>query len=167
MVLVAAMGRNRAIGVRNRLPWRLASDLRHYRKITLGKPMIMGRKTLLSIGRLLPGRETIVVTRDRGFVFPGAHVAGDLASALALAGARAAAMGADEIIVAGGGEIYAQTICGADALKITLVDLAPDGDAFFPAIDPAVWRESRREAHPASPGDEAPFAFIDYIRHTA
>lgn len=164
LVVVAAVGSNGAIGARNGLPWRLRTDLRRYRAITLGKPMLMGRKTFASIGRPLPGRETIIVTRDPDFAAAGALVARDLEAGLRLAAARAAAMVADEIIIAGGADIYAQLIDRADALRLTRVDLAPEADAFFPAVDPLVWREVARETHPASPEDEASFAFIDYIR---
>jgi dihydrofolate reductase len=164
LVIVAAVASNGAIGARDELPWRLRTDLRRYRAITMGKPMIMGRKTFNSIGKPLPGRETIVVTRDAGFSAPGVFVARDIEAALALAADRAAAMGAGEIIIAGGGEIYNQLIERADSLRITEVALAPEADAFFPAIDPALWRERNRESHPAGPEDEAAFAFVDYDR---
>ena len=164
IVLVAAVGSNGAIGARNGLPWRLRTDLRRYRAITLGKPMVMGRRTFESIGKALPGRETIIVTRNAAFTAPGALVANALPAGLALAAERAAAMGSDEIIIAGGAEIYAQTIPLGDALRLTEVALAPEADAFFPAIDPQAWREIAREAHPAGPEDEARFSFVDYVR---
>ena len=105
----------------------------------------MGRKTFNSIGRPLPGRETIVVTRDQAFARQGVFVAHSIDEALALAAERAGVIGASDAIVAGGGEIYAETIGRADRLAITEVDLAPEGDAFFPFIDPAAWREARRK----------------------
>jgi dihydrofolate reductase len=124
----------------------------------------MGRKTFQSIGRPLPGRETIVVSRDPAFSPAGVHVAPDIESGLELAARRAGAMGAREVVVAGGGELYAQLIDRADRLRITEVDLAPDGNALFPPIDPAHWRETGRERHESGPGDESRFSFVDYVR---
>ncbi len=164
LVVVAAVGRDGTIGAANQLPWRLRTDLRRYRQITMGKPMIMGRKTFQSIGKALPGRETIVLTRDTSFAAPGILVAGDAEAALALASERARATGADEIILAGGADLYAQLIGWADKLRITEVDLSPGGDAMFPAIDPDLWVELSREPRPAGPDDEAPFTFVDYVR---
>jgi len=165
LVLVAAVARNRAIGGANSLPWRLPTDLKHFKAITLGKPLIMGRKTYESIGRPLPGRETIVVTRDPAFVAPaGAHVAASPQAGLDLARARATAMGAQEIILAGGGQIYAALIGAVARLRITEVDLAPAADAFFPAIDWSEWVETARETPPRAPGDDAACAFVIYDR---
>jgi dihydrofolate reductase len=161
LAIVAAIGRNGVIGNGDQLPWRLPSDLRRFRALTLGKPLLMGRKTFQSIGRPLPGRETIVATRQRGFLAPagGVHVAHDLDAALTLAQARAAAMGADEIIVAGGGDLYAALLPRVDRMYLTLVDLCPPGDVRFPAIDSANWIEDVRDEQPPGPGDEASFAF--------
>jgi dihydrofolate reductase len=164
IVMVAAVGRNGAIGASDTLPWRLRADLRRYRDITMGKPMIMGRKTFASIGRPLPGRATIVLTRDPDFVADGVFVAHDVDMALRLGAERAAAMGANEIIVAGGGEVYRLLIGDADTLRITEVDLAPKADAYFPEIDLDLWTVARREANPAGPDDEAAFTFVDYVR---
>jgi dihydrofolate reductase len=164
LVLVAAMGRNGVIGGHGALPWRLPSDLKRFKAITMGKPLLMGRKTFASIGRPLPGRETIVLTRDPGFAPPGIYVVGDLHAALELAQARAHAMGAKEIIVAGGGELYAQTICLAQRLDVTEIEVEPAGDAVFPHIDPARWRETLREPHSAGPGDDAAFSIVVYER---
>jgi len=164
--LVAAVARNGVIGHANRLSWRLPTDQKRFRALTMGKPLVMGRKTFESIGRLLPGRETIIVTRKPGFAVAGAHVATDVETGLALADSLAAS-GKNEIIVAGGGEIYAQTIGRADRLFITEVDLAPPGDAVFPPIDPAIWREIRREKPPRGANDEAEFEFVDYVRRAS
>jgi dihydrofolate reductase len=164
LVLVAAVARNGVIGGENRLLWRLPSDLKHFRAITWGKPLIMGRKTFASIGKPLPGRETIVLTRAVDFHREGVFVAHDLDAALAIAQARGAAMGAQEVVVAGGGELYAQLIGRAERLAITEVDLAPEGDAFFPSIDRSQWDEVARLVPPPAPGDEARFAFVDYVR---
>lgn len=164
LVIVAAVARNRIIGGGNRLLWRLPSDLRRFKALTMGKPLIMGRRTFQSIARSLPGRETIVVTRDPGFFAAGVLVAHGVGEALALATERAAAMGADAIIVAGGGELYAATIDRADRLAITEAALEPEGDVRFPPIDPAVWREISRQPGIRQPKDEADFAFVEYIR---
>ena len=164
IILIVAVARNGVIGGDNRLLWRLRTDMRHFKARTLGKPLVMGRKTFQSIGRPLPGRETIVVTRDTGFAAPGVQVAHDVEAALALADAAARRMGAGEIIVAGGGEIYRQTIERADAMAITEVNLAPRGDVTFPRIDPQLWRETSRVAHPTSEHDETSFVFVDYAR---
>ncbi|HYC25193.1 MAG TPA: dihydrofolate reductase [Roseiarcus sp.] len=161
--LVAAVARNGVIGVDNRLAWRVPTDLRRFRALTMGKPLVMGRKTFESIGRLLPGRETIIVTRRADFLVAGAHVARDVETGLALAD-RLAMGEQNEIIVAGGAEIYAQTIGRADRLLITEVDLAPPGDALFPPIDPAIWREVGRERPPRGERDEAKIEFVEYAR---
>jgi dihydrofolate reductase len=167
LVLVAAVARNGVIGSDQGLPWRLSSDLKRYKALTWGKPMVMGRKTYLTIGRALPGRETIVVTRDPDFAAPGVAVAHDLEAALDLAAERARALGASEIIIAGGGEIYAQTIGRATRLLITEVALDGKGETRFPPIEPAHWREVARENGERGPRDEADFAFVDYERRRA
>jgi dihydrofolate reductase len=166
LVLVAAVARNGVIGSGQGLPWRLSSDMKRYKALTWGKPMVMGRKTYLTIGRPLPGRETIVLTRDAGFAAPGVLVAHDLEAALDLGAERARAMGASEVIVAGGGEIYAQTIGRADRLLITEVALEGKGETRFPPIDPSQWREVRREKGERGPKDEADFAFVEYERRS-
>ena len=164
LAIVAAVARNGVIGGDNRLLWNISSDLKRFRALTMGKPLIMGRKTFAAIGKPLPARETIVVTRDRGFAAAGVQVAHSIPEALELAAERAQAMGAAEMILAGGGELYAVLMCVADRLHITQVDLAPQGDAHFPAIDPALWRETARQSPPRGPRDEADFSFIDYER---
>ncbi len=162
--LIAAVARNGAIGSHNALPWRLSSDLKRFKALTLGKPLVMGRKTYQSIGRPLPGRETIVVTREAGFAPEGVAVVHDLDAALRLAESRARVLGVDEVVVAGGGEIYAQTILRARRLHITEVDLAPEADAHFPPIDHAIWREVARERGQRGPRDDADFSFVEYER---
>ncbi len=158
--LIAVVGRNGVIGKGNALPWRLPTDLKRFKSITTGKPLIMGRKTFDSIGKPLPGRFSIVVTRDHAFAPPDVEVAYGLAEALTLARAH----GGDETIVGGGGEIYSQSIGMADRLYITEVDLAPEGDVRFPFIDMAIWKETRREAGVRGPRDEADFTFVTYER---
>ena len=164
LVIVAAVAENGVIGGSNELLWRLPSDLRRFKARTFGKPIVMGRKTFQSIGHVLPGRETIVVTRDEAFRPEGARVAHSLDDALALAEERARATGADAVVIAGGAEVYAETIGRADRLAITEVALAPQGDARFPPIDANVWREVHREPVVRGPRDEADFTFVDYER---
>ena len=164
LVLVAAVARNGIIGGGNRLLWRLSSDMKRFKALTMGKPLVMGRKTFQSIGRPLPGRETIVLTRDSAFEAEGVRAAHSLDAALALARERAVAMGADAIVIAGGGELYAETIGRADRLAITEVALEPDGDVRFPPIDPTVWREVFREPGKRGPKDEADHVFVEYAR---
>jgi dihydrofolate reductase len=164
LAIVAAVARNGVIGANNGLPWRLKTDMKRFKALTWGKPLVMGRKNFQSIGRPLPGRETIVVSRDRAFAPSGVIIAHELGAALDLASERARAMGADEIIVAGGGEIYAQTIAAASRLFITEVALDAKGDVRFPPIELGRWREVRREKGERGPRDEADFTFVDYER---
>ena len=164
IVLVAALGDNSVIGRDGQLPWRLKSDLQHFRKLTMNRPLIMGRKTHESIGRLLPGRTNIVLTRDLSLIAPGAVLATSLDAALSYARADAAKRGVDEIMVIGGGDIFAATMGMADRLEITHVRTSPDGDALFPPIDPEVWQETAREDHYAGPDDDADFTLSTYVR---
>jgi dihydrofolate reductase len=164
LVLVAAVARNGVIGSNGGLPWRLSSDLKRFKALTWGKPIIMGRKTFESIGRALPGRETIVATRDPAFAPSGVLVARDLNAALDLAHERAHALGANEIVIGGGAEIYAQTIKRASRLFITEVALDSQGEARFPPIDPLEWREISRETGDRGPREDADFAFVSYER---
>ena len=164
LVLVAAIAQNGVIGRDNALPWRLKSDLRHFRQVTLGKPVVMGRKTYLSIGRPLPGRTTIVVSRETGFAVTGALVANSLAAALEAARGDMLRRGTDEIAVIGGGDLFAQTLPSADRLEITLVHAQSSGDVRFPAIDPSVWHEVARREQLAGPDDDADMTFLTYRR---
>lgn len=167
IVIVAAVARNGVIGRENQLAWRLRSDLRRFRALTMGKPLIMGRKTFESIGRPLPGRETVVLTRDRGFAHPGVQAAPSFDTATAIADTIAARMGASEIVVAGGAEVYALALPYASKLFLTRVEAEPEGDAVFPGFSRDAFREVRHEAHPAGPDDEHAFAFIDLERRAA
>ena len=164
IALVAAVARNGVIGADNKLIWKLSTDLKRFRALTWGKPLVMGRRNFESIGRPLPGRETIVVTRNADFAPAGVRVVQGVEAALALAEEIGREMIAHEIIIAGGGEIYRHTIDRADRLFITEVDLAPEGDVYFPAIDPALWREAKREPGVRGERDEAAFAYVDYVR---
>jgi dihydrofolate reductase len=164
IVLIAAIGENGVIGRDGALPWRLKSDLRHFRALTLGKPVIMGRKTFQSIGKPLDRRTNIVVTRDAEFSAPGVETAASLEAALALARADAERCGADEIMILGGADIFAEAMPLADRLEITHVHASPEGDAVFPTIDPKQWRETRREERDAGPDDSASFTLATYVR---
>lgn len=154
LALIAAVAENRVIGRDTQLPWRLSTDLKRFKAVTWGKPVIMGRRTFLSIGRPLPGRTTVVVTRDRGFVADGVVVAHDLDDALDKAEAAAAQMRASEIMVAGGAELYAQTLDLADRLYLTTVHAQPEGNALFPAFDEKEWRVILTDRLRASDRDE-------------
>ena len=167
IVLLAAVAENGVIGRDNALPWRLKSDMQRFRALTMGKPVVMGRRTYVSIGQPLKGRTNIVVTRDRAFAAPGVIATHDLASALTVARGDALRRRADEIMVIGGTEIFAQTMPLADRLEITLVHARPQGDTLFPSIDPAVWREVRRSEHPPGVHDDAGFAFAVFERNSA
>jgi dihydrofolate reductase len=127
----------------------------------------MGRKTYVSIGKPLKGRTTIAVSRDPGFVAAGVVVAPNLAAALQTARGDALRRGADEIVIAGGADIYAQAMPSADRLELTLVHARPDGDTVFPPIDPQLWREIARSEHPAGPDDSAAYAFVTYERDSS
>ncbi|HTV36491.1 MAG TPA: dihydrofolate reductase [Xanthobacteraceae bacterium] len=162
ILIIAAVAENGVIGRGNALPWRLKSDMAHFRKLTMGKPVVMGRKTYQSIGKPLQGRTTIVVSRDRGFTAPGIVVAQSVEAALTTARGEALRRGADAIIVAGGAEIYGQVMGQAARLVVTQVHLAAEGDARFPAIDPSRWRETERSEHDAGAGDDAAFAIVHY-----
>ncbi len=164
IVLVAAIAENGVIGRGNALPWRLKSDLQHFRAFTMGKPVVMGRKTYLSIGKPLAGRTTIVVSRDAGFAAPGIVAAPSLEAALAAARGDALRRNADMIVVAGGADIYGQVMPMAAVLAVTEVHTAVDGDARFPAINPAEWRETAREERTPGAEDESAFALVTYER---
>jgi dihydrofolate reductase len=164
IVLVAAIGENSVIGRDGLLPWHLKSDLQHFRKVTLNRPVIMGRKTHESIGKLLPNRTNIVLTRDLTLVARGAVLATSLDAALAFARADAAKRGVDEIMVIGGSDIFAATMPLADRLEITHVHASPEGDTVFPPIDPEVWEEVSRDDHDAGPDDDFSFTVATYLR---
>jgi dihydrofolate reductase len=164
LVLVAAVAENGVIGRDNALPWRLKSDMQHFRAVTMGKPVVMGRKTFISIGKPLKGRTNIVVSRTPGYAAPGIVVAPSLEAALAAARGDALRRSAEGIAVIGGAGIFAETMRLAHRLEITAVHAAPAGDTFFPPIDPAVWRETARVRHPAAPQDDAEFSLITYER---
>ncbi|PKM30768.1 MAG: diacylglycerol kinase [Gammaproteobacteria bacterium HGW-Gammaproteobacteria-11] len=140
IALIAAMGRNRVIGRDNQLPWHLPEDLKYFRSMTWGKPIVMGRKTFDSLGRPLPGRTNIVISNQSGLRIPGASVQPDIDAALDQAATQAALDGVDEIMVIGGETLYRQMLARADRLYLTLVDAEPQGDAWFPVIHAEDWQ---------------------------
>jgi dihydrofolate reductase len=164
VVLIAAIADNGVIGRDNQLIWRLRTDLRRFRELTMGCPIIMGRKTFLSIGKPLPGRQTVVLSRDPQFVPEGVYVVPSLDQALETAQGLGKAMGARAVIVAGGGEIYAQALPLADRLELTFVHARPEGDATFPEWDRAAFRETARVDHPAGAEDQHAFSFATFER---
>jgi dihydrofolate reductase len=164
VVLMVAVADNGVIGSGGAIPWRLRSDQQRLKSMTVGKPVVMGRKTFISLRRPLPGRTNIVVTRDANFRAPGAVVTTTFADARAVAIGDALRRFADEIAVIGGAEVYAQWMDCADRLEITEVHARPDGDTFFAAIDPAVWQEVARVRNPAGPDDSVEFSYVTYRR---
>lgn len=164
IVLVVAVAENGVIGRGGALPWRIRSDMQRFRALTMGKPVIMGRRTFVSIPKPLKGRTTIVVSRDPAFAAPGILVAPSMEAALAAARGDALRRGADAIAVIGGEEVFARTLPIATRLEVTEVAASPQGDTFFDPVDRSVWREVAREEHGAGPQDEAPFAFVTYER---
>lgn len=164
IVFVVAVAENGVIGRNNALPWRISSDLKHFRALTIGKPVLMGRKTFVSIGKPLPGRTNIVVTRERGLSIPGAVVANSLAQALDVAAGDALRRGVSDVMVIGGGEVFRELLPRAKRLEWTQVHAAPGGDAFMPPIAMSEWRETRREFHAAGPKDDHDFTTVTYER---
>ena len=156
LTLVAAVAAGRVIGIDNRLPWSLPEDMQHFREVTIGKPVIMGRKTWEAIGRPLTGRRNIVLTRQPDWCSDGAEVVHSLEEALVLAGA------VEEVCLIGGDELYRKAIISADSLRLTEIDASYPGDAHFPDVSPEHWREDRREVHVSAEGVR--YAFVDYLR---
>lgn len=169
--IVVAVADNGVIGGDNRLLWRLKSDLRRFRELTWGKPIIMGRKTFQSIGKPLPGRTTIVLTRNETFALEaealGVKCAGTWTAALAGAEEAAANMKADGIAVVGGAEVYALALPQTEVIHLTEVHASPEGDTRFPAFAREDFYETFREAHLAAGEDEYPYTFVDLKRKNA
>ncbi|HYM32521.1 MAG TPA: dihydrofolate reductase [Candidatus Cybelea sp.] len=166
IALIAAMSRNRVIGRNGGLPWRIPADLRYFKAQTMGKPVVMGRKTWLSIGKPLPGRQNIVVSRDPALSLPGATVVADIRAALE---AATRLMPDREVMVIGGGRIYAAALPYADRLYLTEVHADVAGDTAFPEIDPAEWVERSRERHSQTEPAPLEFSFVvlDRVRAPA
>ena len=157
--LVVAMAKNRVIGAGNAIPWHLPDELKLFKRITMGHHIVMGRRTYESIGRLLPGRTTVIVTRQSGYHVPGAVVAHSLAEAVA------ACAGDDEIFVIGGGELYKSALPLADRLHLTTVEAEPAGDTFMPEFDLGEWREICSEFHPADAAHRHAYRYAVYDRN--
>lgn len=152
--LIVAVAENGVIGKDGQLPWRLSSDLKTFRRLTMHKPLIMGRRTFQSIGKPLDGRDNIVVTRDPHFEHPGISTADSVADALTLGRVLGRTRGADEIMIIGGADIYNAVMDQADRIYLTRVHASAEGDRTFPDLDPQVWREVSREALPQGPRDD-------------
>ena len=169
IAIYVAIAENGVIGSKGGLPWRLSTDLKRFKAGTMGKPIVMGRKTWESFPkRPLPGRLNIVVTRDQAYRAEGAETASSLRDAIVLAEIRARCMaGVDEICVIGGGEIYAQALPLADRLHVTHVLASVDGDTVFPTIDPAIWHLARAEVFPAGEKDSHATRYAVYERRAA
>lgn len=165
LTLVAAVAENGVIGRGDALPWHISGDLKRFRAITWGKPILMGRRTFDSIGRPLPGRTSLVITRDGAFRPPeGVLVAASLDAALERGAQEAARLGVGEMAVIGGAQIYAQAFPHAARLRLTLVHGRPEGDVHFPAFAREEWREIGREGPMKGEKDEFAFSFVDYER---
>jgi dihydrofolate reductase len=160
VALVVAVGENGAIGKDGALPWRLHSDMRYFRKVTMGKPIVMGRRTFESLPRVLDGRLNIVLSRDTSFEARGAVVAHDLEEALTVARRETERSDAGEIMVIGGAEVFRAVFPQAGRIYLTEVEAAPEADTWFPDFDRSEWREVSREAHPAGPKDDCAFNFV-------
>lgn len=156
--LIAAMDRNRLIGRDNAMPWHLPADLAHFKATTVGKPILMGRKTFQSLGRPLPGRENIVLSRDPEYSAAGIRVVHDLEQAIATAG------DIPELMVIGGATLYQTMLARADRLYLTFIEAEFNGDAWFPAWDPQEWRQTSLEKHPANAKNPYPYSFAQLDR---
>lgn len=157
--LIVAMARNRTIGVNNTLPWRCPEDLKHFKALTMGHHMIMGRRTFDSIGKPLPGRTTVVVTRNNDLVAEGCVIAHSLKEAIT------ACAGDEEIFIVGGADLYRQAIPLVDRMYITEIQQDVAGDAYFPEFDMAAWQEVARERHSQFEPQPLEYHFVTYQRH--
>jgi dihydrofolate reductase len=164
VALIAAVGKNGVIGAGDTIPWQLPSDFAFFKRTTLGKPLIMGRKTFETIGKPLPGRTNIIVTRQKGYQPDGVLVFDSLAAALEHAQAIAEIDRASEVMIGGGGQIYREALPSADRLYITHVDAEPMGDTTFPAIDPDRWTVVQEPDVPANSRDSTTFRVKVYKR---
>ena len=153
--MIAAMAHDRVIGKDNQMPWHLPADLAHFKRVTLGKPVLMGRKTFESIGRQLPGRRNLVISRNPDYQAEGIEVVGSVEAALALL----AGSSVEELMVIGGGHLYAEMLPSADCLYLTRIDLAVEGDTRFPAFDDGQWQRIECESHPADEKNPHPYSF--------
>ncbi|WP_414500757.1 MULTISPECIES: dihydrofolate reductase [unclassified Zymobacter] len=165
VAMIAALSRNRVIGADNKMPWHLPEDLGHFKRLTWQKPIIMGRNTFESIGRPLPSRHNIVLTRDPAFAAEGVVVCRDWPSALAAAQQYALEHGAEEVMVIGGGQVYAEAMPDADRLYLTEIRMTVEGDTRFPLLEDDVWQEQERVA--GNPDEGQPYYdFVTYVRQS-
>ncbi|MFM5178818.1 type 3 dihydrofolate reductase [Aeromonas veronii] len=158
--MIAAMAHDRVIGKDNQMPWHLPADLAHFKRVTLGKPVLMGRKTFESIGRPLPGRRNLVISRNPDYQAEGIEVVGSVEAALALL----AGSSVEELMVIGGGHLYAEMLPSADCLYLTQIDLAVEGDTRFPAFDDGQWQRVDCESHSADEKNPHPYSFETWQR---
>lgn len=158
--MIAAMAHDRVIGKDNQMPWHLPADLANFKRVTLGKPVLMGRKTFESIGRPLPGRRNLVISRNPGYQAEGIEVVGSVEATLALLASSAL----EALIVIGGGHLYAEMLPSADCLYLTRIDLAVEGDTRFPAFDDSQWQRIDCENHPANEKNPYPYSFETWQR---
>jgi dihydrofolate reductase len=163
VIFVVAMAENRVIGRDNIMPWHVRSDLKRFKALTWGKPMIMGRRTFQSIGKPLPGRESVVITKDPAFRAEGAHIVHSTEAALERARQLAVELRSDEIAVIGGGDIFRQMLGEAHRIYVTEIHAQPEGDAFFPELDPGQWVEESRERHDPGEKDDHAFTYVEYV----
>lgn len=166
VALIAAVAENGVIGANDGIPWKIPSDMAFFKRMTMGKPIVMGRKQFETVGKPLPGRINIVVTRQKGYQPDGVLVIDSLEAAIDQGRVIARADAADEVMVIGGGEIYAQAMPFADRLYISHVALSPEGDTFFPPIDPSVWEVVEEPEVPLTGRDSAAFSVRVYTRRT-
>ena len=164
IALIAAAASNGAIGLEGGMPWHISEDLKYFKRVTMGAPVIMGRKTYASIGSALPGRANIVITRNTAFSSDDADVVYDVAAGLRKAQAIAEIDGSAEVFVIGGAEIYAQVLAAADRIYLTEIDGEFPGDAFFPDLDTTQWREVSREPRAPEMEGGPVFSFVVYTR---
>ena len=164
LVMIAALAENHVIGLDNKMPWHLPADLKHFKAMTLGKPIIMGRKTWDSLGRPLPGRLNLVVSRQPDLQLEGAETFSSLDDALQRAEAWAREQDADEIMLIGGAQLYIQALERAQRLYLTRIEASPEGDAFFPQFEENQWQRIENQAHPAS-GESPAYRFETWTRN--
>ncbi|HZA94519.1 MAG TPA: dihydrofolate reductase [Burkholderiaceae bacterium] len=158
ITLIAARARNGVIGRNNQMPWKIAGEQAYFKRMTMGSPIVMGRKTWESLGRPLPGRHNIVVTRNPAYTATGADVVGNLDDALRLAG------NSEQVFVIGGAQLYAAAMPRANRILLTEIDADFDGDTFMPALDRNKWRETSREVHPPTPEQPFSYSYVVYDR---
>ncbi|WP_035467503.1 dihydrofolate reductase [Algoriphagus mannitolivorans] len=161
IILIAAKAKNNVIGKDNQLIWRLSADLKRFKNLTTGHHILMGRKTFDSLGKPLPNRTHLIITRNKDFQAPEGHYAFD---SIEEAFIFCNKIGLEELFIIGGGQIYNESIALADQLEITEVDMSPEGDTYFPEIDPKIWEETSREEFSADEKNECDYAFVTFER---